>query len=202
MKNVVLGQVIEIKYELVPHYTYLDNGKKCFTSKPFIATSKSVIDWVELCSFDGDIRYNTHKKDAWNGIFYPEYLNIDVEEEVQITDVIFRADLSEVQLRTDKIVESRTLFKEETEQEYEKLVKEFNKTMIESNEKLLSYCKVHKINPEETDVYELINVTCQNQYVNIENGEMVIYDNNPMVSTCKTNVSNININNSLCDAID
>ena len=48
--------------------------------------------------------------------------------------------------------------KEEAEQEYAALMREFNSQMIESNDRLKAYCNVNKLNPEETDVTELWKV--------------------------------------------
>ena len=50
----------------------------------------------------------------------------------------------------------------------------FNKEMIESDEKLKSYCNVHKLNPEETDCIELYKLVYSTDSYCIFNGKFVV----------------------------
>ena len=67
-----------------------------------------VKEWTELCSYEGEPRYNSN----WVFRIY-KTVNISEYETVDIENEIFRADLNEMHLHTNKIVEERDINKEE-----------------------------------------------------------------------------------------
>ena len=85
-------------------------------------------------------------------------INLSEDEEVAVVRKIYRADLHAYMVYTDKVLSEKDVDKEEAEFKYNKLLAEYNKTMIEGDEELLSYCKVHHLKPEETDYDELVKI--------------------------------------------
>lgn len=85
-------------------------------------------------------------------------INLSEDEEVAVIKKIYRADLHAYMVHTDKVLSEKDVDKEEAEFKYNKLLAEYNKTMIEDDEELLSYCKVHHLKPEETDYDELVKI--------------------------------------------
>lgn len=172
MKTKVFGQKIK--------YTYsVDNKRKeitgsngepqmVYTDKPGLKQIKN-IEWAEICEFDGEPRYNCGTPMVWN-----QSINISEDEEVAIREEIFRADLNELHLHTDKILEKTDLNKNETDILLENEIKMFNREMIESDEKLKSYCVLHKLNPEETDCIELYKLVYSTDTYSIYNGRFVV----------------------------
>ena len=156
----------------------MENGK--FTKKPSYSTVKKFLNHEEICSFKGEPYYNDDTKLACT-FFDPHYrckkININEEEEVNIVRKVFRADLNEVHLFSDYVVREEELnFESEIEFEVDNLIREFNKTMIESNEKMLRYAKLHKLFLEDTDCEELFKLVYPNKICKIENGKMVVLD--------------------------
>ena len=106
---------------------------------------------------DGEIG----KSDGCGGWFtlLPKHeINISEDEKVTVVEKIYRADLHAYMVHTDKVLSEKDVDKEEAEFKYNKLLAEYNKTMIEDDEELLSYCKVHHLKPEETDYDELVKI--------------------------------------------
>ena len=163
MKTKVFGKKIENNYIIEPNQKMIKDENNCdklvFTAKPTIIKKSNLVEWVELHSFDGEPRYNNYGTNInWIGGYNYNQINLSKDETVKIEEEIFRADLNELHLHTDKIVEENDYEKEYAESEYKTLIGEFNTQMIESNDKLKSYCEVHKLNPEETDCIELFNI--------------------------------------------
>lgn len=157
-----------------------DNGKTktVYTDKPIITKDSKVKEWVELCSYDGEPRYNTAL--SWGGYKSPwstyKEVNISENESVAIEKEIFRADLNEMHLHTDKVVETIDTKKEEACAVCEAQIKAFNKMMIESNEKLKAYCDLHKLSYEDTDCIELFKLVFPNEHYQIKDGKMRTLD--------------------------
>lgn len=175
MKTVVKEKVVSINYELNENYV-LDGEKKVFTKKPAIVEKKEVIGYQDICAFEGDFRYNSTFYSWINfSIDRRQTLNISEDKEVKVEKEIFRADLNELHLiTTEEVIACSN--KEQVEEWLDELIKEFNKQMIESDEKLLVYCKLHKLNVEETDVDELFKLVYPNKTYSIKDGKIVISD--------------------------
>lgn len=150
MKNVVFGKVTETKY-------YLEKlkGKDGWIEVPEIKTEVKEVEKREIVSWDGNIEYNTNRT-----YFYSDgmRINIDEETEVSVNNTVFRADLGEVHHFTNHVVENTDINKEETEDLYKKMLSKFNHDMILTDDKLLAYCNLHKLNINNTDVFELYKV--------------------------------------------
>ena len=99
-------------------------------------------------------------------------LNISEDEEVHIAKEIFRADLNELHLQTDKIVEEIDLDKQVVDMGYEVYLGAFNEMMIESNEKMKSYCDLHKLGYKDTDCIKLFQLLYPNEMYEIVDGVM------------------------------
>ena len=157
MKTKILGQIITNKYNVDNKRKEIKNSdgksKTIYEAKPELK-KESEIKWADICEFEGDPRYN-NKHLGW---YFGRTLNISEDEEVSVDEEIFRADLNELHLRTNKILKEIDLNKEEMEIALNKEMKLFNKEMIEADEKLKSYCILHKLSPEETDCMELFKL--------------------------------------------
>ena len=105
---------------------------------------------------DGEIGMNSSR--GWLGLNTTDSINLSEDEKVTVIAKIYRADLHAYMVHTDKVLSEKDVNKEEAEFKYNKLLAEYNKTMIEDDEELLSYCKVHHLKPEETDYDELVKI--------------------------------------------
>ena len=183
MKTVVLGKNIENIYKVdSKQKTIIDkDGKEkvVYTDIPVITKESNIVGNPELCSFKGRPSYNRVP-----GYFYKlssmEEINISEDETVSIEKEIFRADLNELHLFTDKIVKETDVDKELMEDIHESHMMAFNKQMIESNDKLFSYCKLHGLDVKKTDCIELFKLVYPGSEYMIVDGTLmeVLYDPN------------------------
>ena len=90
---------------------------------------------------------------------------------------------------TDKIV-SETNNKEKVEQELAQHIRQFNKAMIESNDKMLSYCEIHKLSLEETDCVELFQLLYPGHSYQITDGKMLAICRNDVSKAKSSSVAN------------
>ena len=168
----VFGKKIENVYDVVCDMKQVedDDGKmkSVYIEKPRINKTRKVKEWSELCSYEGEPRYNSV---CFLGFGYHE-INISENETVKIENEIFRADLNEMHLRTNKIVEEKDVNKEDTLSILDGKIKAFNKMMIESNDKLRAYCDLHKLSYEDTDCIELFKIVFPDDDYVIEDGVM------------------------------
>ena len=165
----VFGKKIENVYEVDHKWKQIEDNdgemKTVYTSKPEINRIRKVKEWFELCSYEGEPRYNSHT--GW--VLYNN-INISENETVTIEEEIFRADLNEMHLHTNKVVEEKDINKEDALSIIEAQIKAFNKMMIESNNKLMSYCDLHKLLYEDTDCIELFKLVFPDEEYVIEDG--------------------------------
>lgn len=110
---------------------------------------------------------------GWLTLLPKHEINISEDEKVTVVEKIYRADLHAYMVHTDKVLSEKDIDKGIAEFEYNKLLREYNKTMIEADEELLSYCKVHKLVPAETDYEELRKVVPQK--VKVSPNELATY---------------------------
>jgi hypothetical protein len=192
LRTVVLGKKIENKYEVFYNQNEIkdDNGnlKTVYTGKPFIEKTSKVKEWVELCSYNGEPRYNSFW--SWNPIT-SKTLNISETERVYISEEIFRADLNEVHLYSNEVVEEIDVNKEEAIVICDEQIRAFNKMMIESNHKLKSYCDLHKLNYEDTDCIELFNLVFHGEEYVIEDGVMKVKEKAQSQLICSSSGINL-----------
>lgn len=204
MKTRVFGKKIENIYDVIHNWKQIEdnNGetKTVYTDKPSINKTRKIKEWSELCSYEGEPRYNSRI-----GFALYNNINISENETVAIEEEIFRADLNEMHLHTNKIVEEKDINKENALSILEAQIKAFNKMMIESNNRLMSYCDLHKLSYEDTDCIELFKLVFPDDKYVIEDGVMKVkekpqvfnshmyVDNNGYITngtvTCSNNIS-------------
>lgn len=190
MRTVVLGKKIENVYTISTNNKVV-NGKNggselIYTDKPKLNKLVEIVGWVEICSFEGEPHYNSGTIRS----FY-ENINISEDETVDVTEKVFRADLNELHLRTNKIVEETDCGKEEITADFAERLKDFNTAMIESNEKLKTYCDVHKLDYGETDAIELFGIVFPGKKYKIEDGAMGVEETTASPITYNPNKNNI-----------
>ena len=165
----VFGKKIENFYEVFHNWKQVedDNGeiRTVYIDKPTINKARKVKEWCELCSYEGEPRYNSH-----NGWALYNNINISENETVAIEEEIFRADLNEMHLHTNKVVEEKDINKEDALSILDGKIKAFNKMMIESNDRLRAYCDLHKLSYEDTDCIELFKLVFPDDEYVIEDG--------------------------------
>lgn len=141
MVTKVIGRITDTKWSLQRNCKLDKDNKYIFDAKPII--EKEVVDIGNevICEYDAEPQsvYNT-------------YINgeniIEIKRE-------FHADIPEWREYVDVVVKNTDFFKEEVEKEYEQLIREYNAYVINGDEKLLAYCKLHGLVIEETDADEL-----------------------------------------------
>lgn len=190
----VFGKKIEKTYDVDHKWIQIkgDDGdfKTVYTDKPTLTRETKVKEWSELCSFDGEPRYNSNRS-----FFMYNSINISADETVMIEEEIFRADLNEMHLHTNKIVEEVDVDKEDALSILEGQIKAFNKMMIESNNRLMAYCDLHKLSYEDTDCIELFKLVFPDDEYVIEDGVMKVKENS------KTTTSSLYIDGSTAKTI-
>jgi len=173
MRTVVFGKKME-------HYYKVDSKRQdirkndgtyetIFTGKPELFKESKIIGWEEILSYEGTPRYN-NAFDVLSS--FTHKMNISEDEAVSASEEIFRADLNEVHVHTDKVMSKIDWYKEESERDYTELIKLFNNQMIESNDKMKAYCDLHKLSYEETDCIELFNMVYPDNSWEIKDGKM------------------------------
>lgn len=169
----VFGKKIEKTYDVDHKWVQIkgDDGdfKTVYTDKPTLTRETKVKEWYELCAYDGEPRYNSNRS-----FFMYNNINISADETVMIEEEIFRADINEMHLHTNKIVEEIDVDKEDALSILEGQIKAFNKMMIESNNRLMAYCDLHKLSYEDTDCIELFNLVFPDDEYVIEDGVMKV----------------------------
>lgn len=159
----VMGRATETYWKLEPHTSIVGkygNGEfqYKFDAKPEIIKDVVELDPVEICQYegkpcvssDGYIYINPHKR-----------INVG-DEEVDVQKEVFYADLNEWKQFVDKVVSNVDYYKEEVELDYADLIAQYNEQMINEDEKLKAYCKLHHLDPARTDVDELKKIVYGN----------------------------------------
>ena len=181
MRTVILGKVIENVYDVDYKWTQIKDEegemKTVYTDKPVVVKKEGIKEWKELCSYDGRPMYNS-KLAAIAYFSLGHTINISENEEVMIDSEIFRADKCEMQLRTNKVVDTIETNKDVAEAICNEQIKAFNKMMIESNEQLKAYCDLHKLVYEETDCIDLFKLVFPNKRYEIIDGVMKVREKN------------------------
>lgn len=192
MRTVILGKKIENVYEVNHNWKTIDDGnggiKTVYTGKPTLVMTPYIKDWTEICSYDGEPRYNSGSNYMFGAMFSKNQINISEDETVTINKEIFRADLNEAHLETDKVLEEIDINKEESEEILAEQIRAFNSMMITSNENLKAYCDVHKLSYGGTDAIELFKIVYPGKQYKIENGVMSVSGQYVYVSSANDGV--------------
>jgi hypothetical protein len=184
MRTIIQGKNLRTTYGVDHKQKTIKDDKSdpitVYTGKPEITKETELIGWETIAEFDESVELNqkpvTIHSFSWWGeppVSGIGSINLSETEEVTITKKILRVDLKAVILRTAKTLTEEILNKEESEDILKVQISAFNKMMIESNEKLLSYCKLHKLDPAETDVDELFKLVYPNSTYDIRDGRLV-----------------------------
>ena len=178
MRTVILGKKIENVYEVNHNWKTIDDGnsgvKTVYTGKPTLVMISRIKEWIEICSYDGEPRYNSGSNYMFDTMFSKNQINISEDETVTVNKEIFRADLNEVHLKTDKVLEEVGINKGESEEILAEQIRAFNSMMITSNDKLKTYCDVHNLAYEDTDVIELFKIVFPDEKYEIVDGVMKV----------------------------
>ena len=168
MHTVVMGKHVVHKYSVRSGIEYSRNEKGIeegvFTAKPRLVVDDEIDYWEEICRYEGTPQLD-ESAFRWTRSLY-----LSEDKCVNVENSIFRADLGEHRQFVDEIISERCENKEDAEEAFEYYTKRFNAKMIESNPKLKSYCDVHKLNPEDTDVISLFDVVYGHNVYRIEDG--------------------------------
>ncbi len=179
MRTVILGKKIENVYEVNHNWKTIDDGnggiKTVYTGKPTLVMTPHIKEWSEICSYDGEPRYNSNKGYVF-AIGGNYQINISEDETINIGKEIFRADLNEVHLETDKVLEEVDINKGESEEILAEQIRTFNSMMITSNDKLKTYCDVHNLAYEDTDVIELFKIVFPDEKYEIVDGVIKVQE--------------------------
>lgn len=174
MTTVIKGKNITNFYSVTANKTtkaVSDNElKTIYTARPKLI-KEAKVEWEEICSFEGDMHYDE------NNNFFAlgnKTIHISEDEKVHVNKTIFRADLNEKHAFTDKIIDEQD--DEKSKSDAEAILKEelanFNEVMINSNDAMLAYCKLHKLDPRDTDCIELFKLIYPGETYAIVDGVM------------------------------
>lgn len=163
MRTVIKGKDIEFRYYVDPHQKEVTiDGKKEFVylAQPVLCRELTVT-WSTISEFDGELKSGFE-------------ILLSENERVSVVDKKFRVDLSEYQIFVNKTLSETETNREEAEMLLKVHKSKFNKSMIESNEKLKNYCEVHKLDVEDTDVFKLWKIVYPENDYNITDGKMIV----------------------------
>lgn len=188
--------------------TVSDNElKTIYTARPELV-KEAKVEWKEICSFEGEMSYD----ETYNYYFTlsSKTIHISEDEKVNVDKVVFRADLNEKHAFTDKVLcelddpeskfDAEMLFNEE--------LADFNEAMINSNDAMLAYCKLHKLLPEGTDCIELFKLVYPGETYEIVDGKMKKKDKYVFtgyadkITALESTIATVNVGNTLSSKAD
>lgn len=126
-----------------------EDGK--LVSKPRIVLDNRDVKWEEIASYDDEPQYEVR------GFCDNRYIYLSEDEDVEIEDQRFRADLGSWIQYTDKELEKKDNLKK-CEKELTQILRLYNTQKIEANPKAKRYCDIHKLDYAETDYEELMKI--------------------------------------------
>lgn len=142
--------------------------KLAFTAKPQIEILNSY-DYEKISEFESD-------SSLVNNALYLTRMFFE-DEEVSLLNRKFRVDTGVLEMYISKVLSETDDNKNNAEIELDAYLKAFNEDMILSNEKLRKYCDVHKLKPNDTDVFKLWDIVYPENDFNIMDGKMVCVPN-------------------------
>lgn len=173
MKSVVKGKLMKEFYSVKENTKVIKvdgEDKRVFTAKPCLKQETELTGWEDILTIDGEIRYNQEALLlGWRDL---HRFNLSEDETVELEKAIYRADLGETHVFTNKVVKTDEVNKEECEGHLSKLLADFNEQMITSNASMLAYCKLHKLDLRETDCEEVFKLVYPGEKYEILNGKM------------------------------
>lgn len=176
LKTIVLGKHIEKKYNVDNKQKMITDTKGdsivVFTGKPELNVTTTVIRNTEICKFKGYPQYDQCSV-PYDRMICSNFLHISEDQRVAAERVVFRADLNEYHVYTDHVISTTEVDLKEAEKDYKRLVRDFNRSMICSNDKLKSYCDIHNLNYEDTDCLELFKIVYDHNNYEIKDGKLL-----------------------------
>ena len=178
MRTIIQGKKVRTTYSVVNKAELIreEPGKKrvVFKAKPKLKDETKVVGWETIKEFDEEINLNIKK--------YVDYfldnrigeISLSESEIVGVIEKIFRIDLGAYVLHLDKILNEEIVNELEAKAVLKSQLMLYNKTMIESNERLAAYCKINKLNPEETDVNDLFKIVYPDNSYSIVDGKLMV----------------------------
>ena len=150
VNTVIFGKVNDIRYKV----------EKDSYDRPQVVRKVELNHNEEILRFEGVPHYNSRSNGIFSYACYGERLNISENEEVEQEKKVFRPDLNEIHIFTNKIISEfeDTEEKARVEEEVKQGIAAFNKKTIEDNEKMKKYCDLHRLDHEVTDPIELANL--------------------------------------------
>ena len=146
----VMGRVTDTYWSVEEncHIDY-ESKKLIFDAKPEIKKNVVDCDPVVICEYDGSPISSPEYVIYWGyGVFIDGEFVTEQKRE-------FHADIPEWRQYVDKVVKNVDYDMEETEVQYKELIREYNAYVINGDERLFTYCKLHNLDIEETDPDEL-----------------------------------------------
>lgn len=176
MKTIIQGKILKTTYGVDDKRKTIqvnnERSVKVYTGKPELTKNTEIVSWETIAEFDEKIEYNSKVCFFFTTMIKTNLgeINLTEDEKVNVIESITRVDLGAYVLHVDKILDEKTGWKSEAEEILKYQIKDYNKQMIESNERLLGYCKLHNLVPSETDVDELFKQVYPNESYRIEDG--------------------------------
>ena len=159
----VMGKVTTTYWYVEPNYheERKEDGavKYVFDKRPELKSDVRELEPMEICRYE-----DKPNMDIPCGFYFPTRIHIG-DECVDVLESNFYADRDEYRQFVNKVIKNTDINQEESREKYNLLIRDYNKQSIEGDEKLLAYCRLHHLDPEETDVDELREVVYpQNTY--------------------------------------
>lgn len=191
MRTVILGKNIKKTYSVDTKQknSQNDKSKVYYTGMPKMKIKEEVTGHEEICSFEGEMHYNVNK--SYFELVSDCEFNISENETVTISDEIFRADLNEMHIFTNKVMSCEEVDKEKAEKSLKYHTRMFNRQMIESNNKMKLHCDVNSLSYEKTDCIKLFELVYGHSNWKIENGSMVACTSYDEIDCCKYDLDHI-----------
>ena len=136
--------------------------KFVFDKRPELKSDVRELEPMEICRYEGEPNI-----DIPCGFFAQTKIHIG-DECVTVLETNFYADRDEYRQFVNKVIKNTDINQEESREKYNLLIRDYNKQSIEGNEKLLAYCRLHHLDPEETDVDELKKIVLDNNISHID----------------------------------
>ena len=159
----VMGKVTATHWYVEPNYheERKEDGtvEFVFDKRPELKSDVRELEPMEICRYE-----DKPNMDIPCGFYFPTRIHIG-DECVDVLESNFYADRDEYRQFVNKVIKNTDINQEESREKYNLLIRDYNKQSIEGDEKLLAYCRLHHLDPEETDVDELKKILKENDTI-------------------------------------
>lgn len=171
----VMGKVTVTHWYVEPNYheERKEDGtvKFVFDKRPELKSDVRELEPMEICRYEGEPHMDIPCE------FYIQAKIHIGDECVTVLKNNFYADRDEYRQFVNKVIKNTDINQEESREKYKLLLRDYNKQTIEGDEELLAYCKLHHLDPEETDVDELKKVCRHKESISKYNGSAIDISN-------------------------